>query len=426
MQFRRATGTLDVLPEDQPYRQHIERAAMESARLFGFDRISTPTFESTALFVRGVGEGTDLIDKEMYSFETKGGDALTLRPEGTAPVMRAFLEHGMQSRSMPVRLYYVVPIYRHDRPGAGRYREHTQFGAECIGIADSSADAEVVALAWEFYRRCGLEGLELQLSNIGDEVCRPAYVTALRAYYASRLDLACATCRERYERNPIRLLDCKVPTCQPIIDGAPKPMDYLCDACKEHFDALQAHLRSLAIPFRLNPRLVRGLGYYTRTVFEVYPPIRGAQSAVGGGGRYDRLIEELGGKPTPAVGFGIGLERIILNLREQGMKVAQEHPTIYVAAVGEPARHHVLPLLQELRSADISAVGVIDQRGLKAQLRQADSLGVTYAAILGDDEIATGTVQLKYLKSGEQQNVARGGPLLDAILAPKVETTRSS
>lgn len=400
---------LDVLPAEQPYWRHVERAAAEAARLFGFDRITTPTLEATGLFVRGVGEGTDLIDKEMYSFVTKGGDELTLRPEGTAPVMRAFLEHGMQSLSVPVRLSYVVPIYRHDRPGAGRYREHTQFGAECIGVADSAADAEVIALAWKFYELCGLREIELQLSSIGDELCRPGYVEALRAYYAGVIDQACSTCKDRFERNPLRLLDCKVPTCQPLIEAAPKPVDYLCEPCREHFESLQGHLRDLGIPFHLNPRLVRGLGYYTRTVFEVYPPVRGSQSAVGGGGRYDRLIEELGGKPTPAVGFGIGLERIILTLKEQGLRLEPDRPVVYVAAHGEAARAAALPVLKSLRDAGIAAVGVTEPRSLKAQLRQADALGARFAAVLGEDELARGVIQLKNLATGEQEAVARDG-----------------
>jgi histidyl-tRNA synthetase len=405
----------DVLPEDQPYRRHVTSAAAESARLAGYERIDTPTLEETALFVRGVGEGTDLIDKEMYSFETRGGDAVTMRAEGTAPVMRAFLEHGFESRAVPVRLYYLVPIFRHDRPGAGRYREHMQFGAECVGVADAAADAEIIVLAWDFYRRCGLTRLDLQLSSIGDDVCRPAYIQALRAYYEGVIDQACDACHERLEKNPLRLLDCKEPSCQPLIERAPKPVEHLCAPCQQHFQALQSYLRSMDIPFALNSRLVRGLGYYTRTVFEVFPAAHGSQSAIGGGGRYDRLLEELGGKPTPAVGFGIGLERVILALKAEGLQLRPAHPEVYVAALGDAARAAVPILLKQLRQAEIASLGALEERSLKAQLRFAEQLGVTYAVILGDYELAQGTVQLKNLKLRQQTSVPKDD-LVEVIL----------
>src|SRR3990172_4777162 len=308
-QYKAPRGTLDILPQDQPYWDRVWQASARVCSLFGYQRIETPVFEDATLFTRGVGEVTDIVQKEMYVFQDRGGQEMALRPEGTAPVCRAYLEHGMHNQPQPVRLWYWTPIFRYDRPQAGRYRQHHQFGVEAIGEADASLDAEVIELLWRVCEELGLAGLTLQLNSIGDPNCRPRYLEVLRDYYRDKLDRVCGDCRARFERNPLRLLDCKQPQCQPVIAGAPAITDYLCDDCAAHFAALRTYLEAAGISHELNPRLVRGLDYYTRTVFEIQPPEEGSQNSIGGGGRYDGLIEQLGGRPTPGGGFGSGRKR---------------------------------------------------------------------------------------------------------------------
>jgi len=306
-QYRAPRGTQDILPDKQPSWDFVRDAVAQLCTVFGYRRIETPVFEDASLFTRGVGEVTDIVQKEMYVFQDRGGQDLALRPEGTAPVCRAYLEHGLHNLPQPVRLWYWTPIFRYDRPQAGRYRQHHQFGAEAIGEADAAVDAEIIELLWRVYEELGLTDLSLNLNSIGDQNCRPAYLELLRDYYRDRLSLVCADCKARYERNPLRLLDCKQERCQPIIAGAPTMTEHLCPECSAHFDDLRSYLASADVPFLLNPRLVRGLDYYTRTTFEVLPKEEGGQSTVGGGGRYDGLIEQLGGSPTPGVGFGSGI-----------------------------------------------------------------------------------------------------------------------
>ncbi len=411
-QHKAPRGTRDTLPEDQPYWEFVREAASRTSTAFGYESIETPVFEEASLFTRGVGEVTDIVQKEMYIFKDRGGLDLALRPEGTAPVCRAYLEHGMHNLPQPVRLWYWTPIFRYDRPQAGRYRQHHQFGAEAIGEAASAVDAEVIELLWRLYEELGLTNLTLQLNSIGDSKCRPKYLEILRDYYRDKLDNVCLDCRARFDRNPLRLLDCKQERCQPIIAGAPPITDYLCEDCAAHFSELKALLETARIPFTLSPRLVRGLDYYARTVFEVTPPDEGAQSTIGGGGRYDGLIELLGGRPTPGVGFATGIERIILKLQRQGVAVPQrERPQVYVAVQTPAARVPAFRLGSELRRAGISAISAAGERSLKAQMGHADAIGATYVAILGERELAEKTVTLRQLAGGAQETV----PLTDVV-----------
>jgi len=409
LQYRAPRGTADILPEEQPYWKHILGTAERLCQLFGYQAIETPIFEEASLFTRGVGETTDIVQKEMYAFRDRGGDELALRPEGTAGVCRAYLQNGMHNLPQPVRLYYSGPIFRYDRPQAGRYRQHTQFGVEAIGEADATVDAEIIELLWRLYEELNFSNLTLQLNSIGDANCRPVYLRVLRDYYGERLSQVCDECHGRFERNPLRLLDCKEERCQPIIAAAPPITDHLCQECADHFSRLRQYLEDIYIPYILNPCLVRGLDYYTRTVFEVTPPEEGAQGTIGGGGRYDGLIQELGGKPTPGIGFATGIERIVLNLKRQKVPVPEPSPlVIFIAYQTAAARFLAFQLASALRRADISALVAAGDRSLKAQMRQADALGARYAAIIGERELPQGTVVLRRLADGWQDTVQLG------------------
>ncbi len=409
VKFRRPRGTNDILPAEWPYWDYVMDAARRVVQRFGYQRIQTPVFEDAGVFLRGVGAGTDIVEKEMYIFEDRGGDRLALRPEGTANTMRAYLEHGMANLPQPVRLYYFGSVYRYDRPQAGRYREHHQFGAEVIGDADAMVDAEVIDLLATFYRDLGIDDLTLLVNSIGDPDCRRVYLETLRAYYRPQLEDVCADCRVRFEKNPLRLLDCKNERCQPVIQGAPRITDHLCDACRDHFDALRGYLEALGITYVVTPTLVRGLDYYTRTVFEFVPPGEGAQSTVGGGGRYDILMEALGGPPTPGIGFGTGIERIILNLKRLGIEPPPTRPPdVYVAHASPAARAEALRLADDVRRAGLSAVVGSAARSLKSQFRHADALHVRHVVVLGDAELARGVVTLRSLIDGVQREVPRG------------------
>jgi histidyl-tRNA synthetase len=403
--FQAPRGTNDVLPEDEPYWRFIRETGERVARLFGYRHIETPMFEDAGIWLR-TGEGTEVVEKEMYLFEDRGGERLALRPETTASVARAYIEHGMQTSPQPVRVYYFAQKFRYDRPQAGRYRQHTEFGVEAIGDGDARVDAEVIDLLRTFYDQLGLHGFTMQLNTIGDRQCRPAYIDELRAYYREHVDTVCADCRMRYEKNPMRLLDCKQPQCQPMIAGAPVISEHLCADCAAHFAALRSYLDALEISYELNPRLVRGLDYYTRTVFEFHPPEEGAQSAVGGGGRYDGLIELLGGRPTPGVGFGSGIERLIINMKRQEVPVPPiEPPRVYIAHTSDEALAAALQLARRLREEGIGAVVGARSRSLKAQLRHAGTLGVRYVAILGEQELARGEVVLRNMRDRQQRSV---------------------
>ena len=406
--YRAPRGTRDILPEEQPYWRYVEQKAAEICQLYGYQRIDTPVFEETGLFTRGIGEETDIVEKEMYTFQDQGGTSLTLRPEGTAPVCRAYLERGMHNLPQPVRLYYFTPIFRYERPQAGRYRQHHQFGFEVLGSADPAVDAEVIDLAWYFYQSLGLKDLVLKLNSIGCPRCRPAWVEKLRSFYQEKQSLLCPDCQHRLERNPLRLLDCKQEVCSALARQAPKSFEFLCPNCQEHFEQLKGYLERLNLEFDLEPRLVRGLDYYTRTVFEIQPLGEGgAQATLGGGGRYDGLIEAIGGKPTPGVGFATGVERIILNLKKQGIPVPNiASPRVFLAYLGREAKQKALEYAARLRRAGIGVILASDDRSLKAQLRQANSLGASFVLILGEDELREGKVVWRDMKRGEQQRLS--------------------
>ena len=404
--YQTVRGTSDILPGEQAYWRYVEQAVIKTSGLYGYQRIDTPVFEGTDLFSRSAGEFTDIVQKEMYTFNDRGGNSLTLKPEGTPPVCRAYLQHGLHNLPQPVKLYYFTPIFRYDRPQAGRYRQHYQFGCEAIGDADPALDAELIDTAWQFYRSLGLTQLSLQMNSIGCKKCRPGYISALKEHYAGYADGLCPDCKIRMEKNPMRLLDCKQPSCQDTADSAPKNADYLCPECAKHFNNLQKYLELLKVPFELNHRMVRGFDYYTRTVFEIIPAGGGSQSNLGGGGRYDDLIEELGGKPTPAIGFATGIERIILNLKEQKISVpAPPGLRVLIAYMGDAARDASVKLAAGLRQAGIGAAAATGGKSLKAQMRQANSLGVRFTVIIGDEEVQAGTATVRDMANARQQTV---------------------
>jgi len=343
----------------------------------------------------------------MYTFEDRGGNKLTLLPEGTAPVCRAYLEHGLHNLPQPVKLYYFVSAFRYERPQAGRYRQHHQFGCEAIGESDPALDAEVIDMAWHFFQSLGLNRLTLLINSIGCKQCRPKYLAILKDYYGKYAQNLCTDCKVRLERNPLRLLDCKQPSCQQVADVAPRNIDYLCPSCDEHFKRLQKYLDLLGFPFQINPRLVRGLDYYTRTVFEIQPEEEGSQSTIVGGGRYDDLIEELGGKPTPAVGFATGIERIVRNLKREGIAVPLlPKPHVFLAFVGDEAGAEAIKLAAKLRRAGIGVIEAMGSRSLKAQLRQADALGARYTLIVGEQELKSHVVILRDMTTAQQKTVS--------------------
>jgi histidyl-tRNA synthetase len=404
--YQAPRGTADIIPGEQAYWRYVEQKASAICSLYGYERIETPTFENTRLFARGIGDGTDIVEKEMYSFKDKGDNDITLRPEGTASVCRAYIEHGMANLLQPVKLFYLTSIYRYERPQAGRLREFHQFGYEAIGDADPVIDAEVIEMAWRFYEALGLTNLNLILNSIGCNECRPKYLEELRNYYDKCNGALCRDCQTRRERNTLRLLDCKNPNCQKFVDNAPKSEDYLCPDCAQHFDSLKKYLDKLELPYTVDHKLVRGLDYYTRTVFEIQPEIEGSQNTLGGGGRYDNLIAELEGKPTPAAGFAAGIERIILNLKKQEVEIPSvEKPFVFVASMGDNARVAAVKLSSDLRKAGIGVIQSTGNKSLKAQLRQANNLAMKYTVILGDEEVALQTVVLKDMKGTGQETL---------------------
>jgi histidyl-tRNA synthetase len=404
--YRAPRGTYDILPEEQPHWRYIERVVVNISQLYGYERIDVPVFEDTQLFSRSVGEGTDIVQKEMYTFLDKGGNKLTLRPEGTASVCRAYLEHGMHNLQQPVKLYYIASIFRYERPQAGRYRQHYQFGCEAIGDGDPTLDAEVIDMAWQFFMSLGINQISLNLNSIGCKECRPQYLTTLKDYYAKHITQLCPDCTLRLERNPLRLLDCKKSLCQKAATFAPKSVDYLCPQCNEHFNRLKKYLELLDLPFVINHCLVRGLDYYTRTVFEIQPEQEGSQSALGGGGRYDDLIEELGGKHTPAIGFATGIERIIVNLKKHGVHIPNlPTPQVFIAFLGDEANYEAVKLAFTLRKKGIRVLKALGSRSLKAQLRQANTLGVGHTVIIGEQELKTSTVILRDMITAQQKTV---------------------
>jgi histidyl-tRNA synthetase len=404
MLYQAPRGTQDLLPEDAHYWTFVEEEARRHARLANYGEIRTPTFEATPVFQRGVGAATDIVEKEMYTFLDKGGESMTLRPEGTAAIIRAYFEHGMGSRPQPVKLFSLIQAFRYDRPQRGRLRQFHQLDLEAIGEADPLVDAELVSLQWRFYAALGLKHLCLQVNSIGDPVCRPRYIEVLRNYFTQHEDELCADCRRRLTTNPLRLLDDKTPSCQPVLDRAPRSVDYLCEPCRQHFEQWTGYLDAVGIPFTPNPRLVRGLDYYTRSVWEIWPPTGGAQSTLGGGGRYDGLAEQLGGKPTPAVGFATGIERIILTLKEQGVLVPPAlGPRVYLVYQNVEGKAQAFHLAETLRIQGVAVDLSFGDRKLGKQLAAANRSGAQFAVIFGEEEIAQGAVALKDLRDGGEQ-----------------------
>lgn len=413
-------GMRDVLPGEVERWQVLEARVHEFAARYGFREIRTPVVEHTEVFQRTVGEATDIVEKEMYTFADRSGRSLSLRPEGTAAVVRAVLEHGLRQWPQPLKLYYVASMFRYDRPQKGRYRQHTQFGAEIIGSPDPAADAEVLTLPVRFLQALGLAHVEVRLNSVGDAACRPRYLEALRAYFRPHLDALCADCQRRFAHQPLRLLECKQDRCRRVAAGAPAIFDLLCAPCAAHFAAVRTYLETLGIPYVLDRFIVRGMDYYTRTAFEVYSGRLGAQNAVFGGGRYDGLAEQLGGTPTPGVGFGLGLDRLLLVLEQEELLPAPAPGVeIMVVTIGETARPAGLRLADELRAAGRRVEVDLLGRDVRAQMRHAHRLGARVAVILGDAELAAGTVTVRTMATGQQETVARDA--LPALLHARLD-----
>ncbi|HHW15680.1 MAG TPA: histidine--tRNA ligase [Firmicutes bacterium] len=406
----RPRGTLDVTPAESYKWHYVEEQIRRITRQYGYAELRTPIFEHTELFDRGVGDTTDVVEKEMYTFTDKGGRSITLRPEGTAPAVRAYLEDRLEAEAQPVKVYYVGPIFRYERPQAGRLRQHTQFGVEVFGAGSPAVDAEIIHLAWDFLVRLGLTGLSVNVNSLGCPVCRPAHRQALLAYFQPHLAKLCPDCQRRYAKNPLRLLDCKNEACRAVAAGAPTILAHLCTECTDHFARLQELLAAFGVEYRVNPWIVRGFDYYTKTVFEIIYSGLGAQSTVCGGGRYDGLVGLLGGKPTPGIGFGLGLERLLLTMEKQGvLPEPPPGPDVFVATVGDEAGRRAPALVAGLRrqgvAADLDYLG----RSLRGQLKYADKLRARFVLVLGEAELAAGKARLKEMATGEETEVPLEG-----------------
>ena len=409
-------GTKDVLPKESYKWHYVEGVVRDVAKTFCVNEIRTPTFEHTELFLRGVGDTTDIVNKEMYTFDDKGGRSMTLKPEGTAGVARAFIENSLYGNTQPTKMYYITPVFRYEKPQAGRLREHHQFGIEYYGAESPSADVEVILLAKTIFDRLGVGKLSLNINSIGCPECRKNYNNALKSYLGAHLSEMCSTCRDRFEKNPLRILDCKEDACKAITKDAPNVIDYLCDGCKAHHESVCAQLSACGVEYKINPRIVRGLDYYTRTVFEFVSENIGAQGTVCGGGRYNGLVEQVGGKPCPAVGFGMGLERLILVLESLGLSVGKEYvPTVYIAPLCDKAREITPSIALKLRAKGVSVDYDIMDRGFKPQLKYADKTGAKYLVIIGEDELLSDKVAVKDMSSGQQEQVEFAS-LVDYIL----------
>lgn len=407
-QLQSVRGMHDILPEDQKYWRYIQKKSEALLEYYGFERIDTPVLEQAELFTRSAGETSDIISKEIYVLKTKGGDMLALRPEGTAPVVRAYLENGMNVRPHPVKLFYFEPMFRHDEPQAGRYRQFHQLGLETIGDGSEAVDAELIFLAYKLLESVGLENFSVHINSIGDQNCRPAYVKALRDYLKNRSKKLCANCKVRLKENPLRVLDCKEEGCREVIKEAPQMVDFLDEASRLHFKHVLEFLDEAKIPYILDPYLVRGLDYYTRTVFEIMPDeAEGQQTTLVAGGRYDRLIEQLGGVKTPAAGWGMGIERIILAMKAKDVHVPESSPKpkVFLVQLGEAPKRKALPLFESFRKAGIEAKSSLGRDSIKSQLRIAHRLGVKFALIFGQKEALDGTIILREMDTGVQETI---------------------
>lgn len=403
MQVKAPRGTHDVLPAEV-YKWH--RVEQEMRRLcleYGYSEIRTPMFEHTELFERGVGDTTDVVQKEMYTFSDKGGRSITLKAEGTSPVVRSFVEHSIYAAPQPSKLYYISPCFRYEKPQAGRLRAFHQFGVEAFGAHGAAIDAEVISMAMELFRRLGVSGVELNINSIGCPECRKVYNEKLKEYFRPHLDELCETCRQRYEKNPLRIMDCKSQDCKAIYMNAPVLLDNICEDCHEHFEQVKAYLDGMGIPYRVDGTIVRGLDYYTKTVFEIVSKNIGAQGTVCGGGRYNGLVEELSGPDTPGVGFGLGMERLMLMLDNLGIELENNETTeIFVANIGKAADLYVQNFVYRLRKEGVRAERDYLERSVKAQMKYANKINARYSMVLGDDEINAGKAELKDMESGEK------------------------
>ena len=399
-------GTKDVLPSESYKWQYVEQILRETAAQYSHTEIRFPTFEHTELFLRGVGDTTDVVSKEMYTFEDKGGRSITLRPEGTASVVRSFIENSLYAGPLPVKCYYIAPNFRYEKPQAGRLREHHQFGAEVFGSYDPLADAELLSLASTFIKRLGITNVPLYINSIGCAKCRPDYHKALKEYFADKTENLCHNCVQRLEKNPLRVLDCKSPVCSEIGADAPSIIDYICSECDDHFTKLQSYLGQMDIEFTINPRIVRGLDYYTNTVFEFVADCIGSQAAICAGGRYNGLVGQLGGADMAGLGFGSGIERLLMVMEAQGVEIpVPQGIDIFIAALGDSAVSATTGLVHKLRQASIRAERDLLGRSLKAQMKYADKTGVVYTTVLGDDEVQTGEIKVKNMATGETQTI---------------------
>lgn len=399
-------GTMDVIPENSYKWQYIEEKMREITKEFGISEIRTPVFEHTELFARGVGDTTDVVEKEMYTFNDKGDRSITLRPEGTAGAVRLFIEHGLFNNPLPIKTYYLTSCYRYEKPQAGRMREFHQFGVEYFGSPNPSADAEIMELALMLYDRLGLKGLTLNINSIGCPACRKEYNAKLREYLSAHYDELCDTCKSRYDRNPMRILDCKSSICKDIAQGAPLLIDHICEECSAHFEQVKSYLDAVGIGYSIDPYIVRGLDYYTKTVFEIIAQNKNSNNTICGGGRYDGLVEELGGNSTPACGFALGMERLLLTMEEQGIEIpCNNNVQIYVGNIGENNAVHAHKLAVELRKSGISAETDHLGKSVKAQLKYANKINAAYTIVLGDDEISNGEGKLKNMTDGSEITV---------------------
>lgn len=412
LEIRSIKGTQDVLPSDTYKWQFVERLFLDTAKLYGFNEIRIPTFEDKSLFIRSVGDTTDVVQKEMYTFTDLGGRELALRPEGTAGINRAVIESGLINEALPVKLCYDISCFRAEKPQAGRFREFHQLGMELFGSHSPAADAEVIAFVSDFFNTLGLTNISLEINSIGCPNCRKNYHAALKEYFEARKADLCDTCLTRLDKNPLRILDCKSPVCKEIAKDAPIGLDYLCDECREHFEGLKKRLDALGIAYTVNPRIVRGLDYYTKTVFEFVSGDIGAQSTVCGGGRYDGLIKSLGGADQPGIGYAMGIERLLMVLEAQGIQIPKPSPCdLYIASMGENAPVFAMKLASDLRNEGFAAESDLIGRSLKAQMKYADKIDAKYSMVIGDDELAAGKAKVKNMATGETHELDLNGDL---------------
>lgn len=400
-------GTMDVLPGQSEKWQALENAVRSVCKRYGFEEIRTPVFEHTEVFSRGVGDTTDVVSKEMYTFEDKGHRSVTLRPEGTAGVVRSFLESGLFNNVLPAKLYYLIGCYRYEKPQKGRLREFHQFGIEMFGATDPSADASVIAMPHRLFREIGVRGIKLHLNSIGCRCCRGEYRQKLIAYFEDKKEQLCPTCQERLYKNPMRILDCKDPACQALCKDAPLILDSICPDCRTHFDTVRKYLDEMGIEYLVDPKIVRGLDYYNRTVFEFVSEEIGAQGTVCGGGRYDGMTTQLGGADYPGIGFAMGLERFLLLLEAQGIDLASPNvPDLYIAPLGERARAASLKIAEDLISQGVNVSTDLMGKSVKAQMKYANRIGAKYVAVIGDSELDAGVIRLKNMAQGEEKEIA--------------------